>query len=186
MAGAIVVSSGGASQQAWGSIIRDVVCNHFAVEKNSAPGPWHIQSTRLKDLIRPLGYFPSYFVETVMDNRYGTVQNAIPLREMAERNWYDPDDQSSVDNQLPSFYANQWEYGYSRLDSHVIERNADEFRKFRTVLDRIANHAKAIESMKESVRGRAATSEDFAAVLLHLTSAEKRKQQLKPQPHGAN
>jgi hypothetical protein len=156
---------------AWSDVITEEVRKALGIDNQEKPtSAWEIRSSRLRELVKPLGYFPSYFKETVMDNRYGTILNAIPLREMAERHWSDGSDK------LPWHYEDKWAYGMNKWDQNIIEKNESEYLKFRQTLDRIANHAKAIESMKDGVKKRATGKEDFAAVLLYLMSLEAQAQ----------
>jgi hypothetical protein len=162
---------------AWCDVVRELVIAEFEC-KHYCRTSWHynIHSATLRDLIKPLGYFPAYFVETVMDNRYGCVTNAIPLRDMAER-YFSEDIETSIG---AGRYAHEWGYTASKWDHETIERNSSELRNFNLVLDRIASHSKAIASMKDHVKKRGTRAEDFAAVLLHVASTEALKKPKQP------
>jgi hypothetical protein len=173
MAGHLAISSRRHATDAWGQVIREAVQKAFPINYVVHHRMYHIHSSTLRKLIEPLGYFPSYFDETVMDNRYGTIVNSIPLRDIAEQYFSeDIEEWKKV-----SYYKCQWTGPIDRLGGDVFDRNYEEHRKFRRVLDNIANHAKAIDSIKEHIKKRGTRSEDFAAVLLHLSSTEAKTKQ---------
>lgn len=152
------------------------MCKALPINAPRIGWKYNVRSSTLRNLIEPLGYFPSYFHETVMDNRYGTIINAMPLRDVAER--YFSDDFETMYDALG--YQKEWDGCADRIGLDVFSRNEEEYRKFRSVLRNIANHAKGIESMKQHVRERGVLAADFAAVLLHLTSTEARAKTQKP------
>lgn len=174
MAGHYVINGMCRSNEAWSKVVEEEVRKAYPVSSIRPPRQWEIKSPTVRKLIEPLGYFPSYFSETVMDNRYGTISNAIPLAEIASKHFIDLDDANVA---TLHEYKDRWSGIYGRVDADVMDRNKAELRRFKRVLDRIAGHGKAIASMKESMKKAYTTKEDFAAVMLHITASEQHKQQ---------
>lgn len=170
-------------EDAWSDVIKSVVRQRFPLHGNHYTRSHEVKSSTVRGLIEPLGYFPSHFREIVMDCRYGTIMNCIPIREIGERVF---SDKYNMDDPINLPYRDKWYHGKNKWEKELIDANHKEWEKFRRVLDRIANHAKAIASMRESVRRKHySTAEDFAAVLLHLTAMEAKKNQ-KTQQHEAD
>ncbi len=179
MAGHRAISTRMTPDDAWGGVVRDAITKALPIGRSRGGWQWNVRSKTLRELIEPLGYFPSYFEETVMDNRYGNITNAIPLKDIAEN--YFSDDFETMSKARR--YSVEWMGDGDRIGRNVFDRNYDEYTKFKKVLENIANHAKAIDSMKQHVKQSGTLAADFAAVLLHVASTEARvSKQVDQQP----
>jgi hypothetical protein len=165
------------TETAWGEVVTNAIKDHFSIIPVTQLRGIYIRSKTLYNIVQPLGYFPSYFREVVMYNRYGYLVNQIPLTEIAERVYYDV---YKPEERLPDHYEHHWELAHNKWDETSIGYNEQELKKFRRVLARIMAHGKSIKYMNDSVKKNYNEKEDFAAVLLHLSAMEA-KAQLKTQ-----
>ncbi len=164
----------------WASVIEEVMKAHFGLTGSRRTHLHQFGSKAVKDICKPLGYFPDHFIEQVTDFKFGTLFNSIPLDDII-RGRFDYEDPKSQDifPRIP-YYENGIEPWRMSVNEYDMQGdNAYGFRKFCDVIRKLAEKRPKSVAMCEF----SYTKEDIAAALLYFAAKD---QQPNPQNDGAD